>query len=283
MKKDIKKRVIESDIEKSKKNSKKASFIMIIVLLIIIVFLVLFLLYDYEIIFPEKEKNTTSEITSKRHEEKDIKLDINNPNIINLYSNVHDNISQDLIYNNKKMTTSKMNEEYKLNLAYNIYQKNIVDDTTKISISENDVKSAYELIFGVNSYKHIDNIRDKCNTLHYNSLTKSFENTSPSTCNIKKDNTIHEKMISAVKNKNKELIITTAIVYNIETDNSTSNLCQDIECNKILTENNGDYTRDKHFNDYIDANKDNLQQISYKYELDEDGFYYYVGYSRSKN
>lgn len=283
MKKDIKKRVIESDIEKSKKSSKKASFITILVLLIIIIFLVLFLLYDYEIIFPENEKNTASETTPKRHEEKDIKLDINNPNIINLFSNVHDNINQDLVYSNKEMTSSKMNDDYKLNLAYNIYQKNIVDDTTKISISESDVKSAYELIFGANTYKHIDAIRDKCNTLNYNSLTKSFENTSPSTCNIKKDNTIHEKIISSVKKKNKELIITSAVVYNVETDNSTSNLCQDIECNKILTENNGDYTRDKHFNDYIDANKDILQQISYKYELDEDGFYYYVGYSRSKN
>ncbi len=283
MGKEIKKRIVDSDIELAKNSSRKKSIITIIILLIVIILLVLFLLYDYEIIFPEKEKNTTTETTTKRHEKKDVNLDINNPNIINLYNNVHNNISDDLIYSTDKMTTDKMSNEYKLDLAYNIYKKDILDETTKISISEDKIKKSYELIFGKNSYKHVDNIRDKCNTLTYDSITKSYINNNPSTCNITDKETIHEKIISAVRNKNNKLVITSAVVYNIGEDDNTSNLCQDRDCNKVLTENNGDYTREKHFNDYIDDNKDQLQQYSYKYKLDNDGFYYYVGFERVKN
>jgi len=290
MTKQIKKRVIESEIEEAKSSNKKKIFIMIIVLLLIIILgLVLFLLYDYKIIFPPEEEVTvtsddTAKTKTKRHEDKYVSLSVDNSNIVNLYNNVHDNVTiggDEYLYNTEKATVSDMSEDYKFRLAYNVYKKDIVyltnEENTR-ELSESNLKSAYEMLFGTITYTRPDTVMDSCIKLSYDSLSKKYIS-DLNGCVTDANYEIYDKIIEVKKNS-KELLITGAVVFNY---GDTNNICKDINCNEILTQNDGDYTREKHFKDYIEANKENLQQYTFSFTLGDDGFYYYTGFERTND
>lgn len=285
MSRDIKKRVRDSEIEEAKSSNKKF-FTTILILVVIILGLVLFLLYDYKVIFPPKEdKVITSNSKTTRHEDSYISLSVDNYNVYSLYNNVHDNITvggDNYIYNNKKASVEDMSSEYKFKLAYNLYKNDIIksdSDNNGVDtyISEDSVKSAYERLFGEGSYKRPESIKNGCDELVFDGVSKKFIGMSTD-CSVVDDTIdIYDKILE-VKRNSKELLITSAVVFSYG-----NNICKDVECNKILTENDGDYTRVKHFNDYIESNKDKLVQYTFKYSLSNDGFYYYTGFERTND
>lgn len=285
MSREIKKRVKDSEIEKARYSNMKF-FITILILVVIILGLVLFLLYDYKVIFPPKnDKVITSASKTTRHEDKYISLSIDNFSVKELYYNVHDNITvggDNYIYSNKKASVDDMSSEYKFKLAYNLYKKDIIKeerDSNGIDtyVSEDSVKSGYERLFGEGSYKRPESIKNGCDELVFDGISKKFIGMSTD-CSVS-DNTIdiYDKILE-VKRNSKELLITSGVVFSYG-----NNICKDIECNKILTENDGDYTRIKHFNDFIESNKKNIVQYTFKYFLGDDGFYYYSGFERTND
>ena len=58
-------------------------------------------------------------------------------------------------------------------------------------------------------------------------------------------------------------------------------LYKDPNGNEELTENDGEYTTVRHYNSYIEENKDKLMQYIFKFNLADDGFYYYSGFERT--
>lgn len=285
MSREIKKRVKDSEIEKARYSNMKF-FITILILVVIILGLVLFLLYDYKVIFPPKnDKVITSNSKTTRHEDKYISLSIDNFSVKELYYNVHDNITvggDNYIYSNKKASVDDMSSEYKFKLAYNLYKKDIIKeerDSNGIDtyVSEDSVKSGYERLFGEGSYKRPESIKNGCDELVFDGISKKFIGMSTD-CSVS-DNTIdiYDKILE-VKRNSKELLITSGVVFSYG-----NNICKDVECNKILTENDGDYTRIKHFNDFIESNKKNVVQYTFKYSLGDDGFYYYSGFERTND
>lgn len=285
MSREIKKRVKDSEIEMAKSFNKKF-FITTLILVVIILGLVLFLLYDYKVIFPPKnDKVITSTSKTTRHEDKYISLSIDNFSVKELYYNVHDNITvggDNYIYSNKKASVDDMSSEYKFKLAYNLYKKDIIKeerDSNGIDtyVSEDSVKSGYERLFGEGSYKRPESIKNGCDELVFDGISKKFIGMSTD-CSVS-DNTIdiYDKILE-VKRNSKELLITSGVVFSYG-----NNICKDVECNKILTENDGDYTRIKHFNDFIESNKKNIVQYTFKYFLGDDGFYYYSGFERTND
>ncbi len=285
MSREIKKRVKNSEIEVAKSFNKKF-FITTMILVVIILGLVLFLLYDYKVIFPPKnDKVITSTSKTTRHEDSFVSLSVDNSSIKELYNNIHDNITvggDNYIYNNKKASVDDMSSEYKFKLAYNLYKNDIIKedrDSNGIdtSVSEDSVKSAYERLFGEGSYKRVESIKNGCDELVFDGVSKKYIGMSTD-CSVS-DNTIdiYDKILE-VKRNSKELLITSGVVFSYG-----NNICKDVECNKILTENDGDYTRVKHFNDYIESNKDSVVQYTFKYSLSDDGFYYYSGFERTND
>lgn len=285
MSREIKKRVKNSEIEVARSFNKKF-FITTMILIVIILGLVLFLLYDYKVIFPPKnDKVITSTSKTTRHEDSFVSLSVDNSSIKELYNNIHDNITvggDNYIYNNKEASVDDMSSEYKFKLAYNLYKSDIIKedrDSNGIdtSVSEDSVKSAYERLFGEGSYKRPESIKNGCDELVFDGVSKKFIGMSTD-CSVS-DNTIqiYDKILE-VKRNSKELLITSGVVFSYG-----NNICKDVECNKILTENDGDYTRVKHFNDYIESNKDSVVQYTFKYSLGDDGFYYYSGFERTND
>lgn len=186
------------------------------------------------------------------------------------------------IYSNKKASVDDMSSEYKFKLAYNLYKKDIIKeerDSNGIDtyVSEDSVKSGYERLFGEGSYKRPESIKNGCDELVFDGISKKFIGMSTD-CSVS-DNTIdiYDKILE-VKRNSKELLITSGVVFSYG-----NNICKDVECNKILTENDGDYTRIKHFNDFIESNKKNIVQYTFKYSLGDDGFYYYSGFERTND
>lgn len=282
---EIKKRVKNSEIEVAKSFNKKF-FITTMILVVIILGLVLFLLYDYKVIFPPKnDKVITSTSKTTRHEDSFVSLSVDNSSIKELYNNIHDNITiggDNYIYNNKEASVDDMSSEYKFKLAYNLYKSDIIKENRDsngidTSVSEDSVKSAYERLFGEGSYKRPESIKNGCDELVFDGVSKKFIGMSTD-CSVS-DNTIqiYDKILE-VKRNSKELLITSGVVFSYG-----NNICKDVECNKILTENDGDYTRVKHFNDYIESNKDSVVQYTFKYSLGDDGFYYYSGFERTND
>ena len=66
---------------------------------------------------------------------------------------------------------------------------------------------------------------------------------------------------------------------------SLKELFKDIKEDIVYASNNGNYITYKDkviFENYIEKNKDKLMQYTYKFKLNDDGFYYYQGFERTK-
>ena len=133
-----------------------------------------------------------------------------------LFDNIHSkkDLSGDTtIYNNKKLNVSQMTDDYKFQLACNIYCPLIkIDNTNAIigEIEEEKVKEAYESLFGDNTYNQLEEIPYYNNKLTYDTrgryiLTKKEVYGTPS---LKSK----EKIIQ-VQKKNNTLYITSAVIF----------------------------------------------------------------------
>ena len=278
MSKEIKKRVKDSEIEVAKSSNKKLFIITIIILLLIIVGLVLFLLYDYKIIFPPKDTtpvvdNNKKKITTTRHEDKYVDVDVDSPRIINLYNSVYSGNIDSYLFDSKKVDVSDMSEDYKFQVAFNTYVKDITYLPTAY-VSEKKKKNAYENVFGKDTYKRPEKLSDGCNDMVFDNLSKAFISEQTG-CGTTTSFGSNSKIISVKKNSS-ELLITAAYVFNY-----MDKLYKDPNGNEELTENDGEYTTVRHYNSYIEENKDKLMQYTFKFNLADDGFYYYSGFERT--
>ena len=283
------------------KKKNKGIIVLIVVLILCIVGLVLYILVDKDII---KWNSTTAEnkqveekITSDDTEKDDtrVELDPENANIKYLFNNAH-HLSigiETQIYRDGGYKVSDMSEEDKMTLLGRQWS-NFVEQigpsssdgyTWTLYLNEDTLKDIYERTFGPNTYHQVNQITDGlCTTLTYDIANKRYSYVGKYGCGGTTVFSVHEKIISATKYSDR-IEIVSATVY---LDGMSNQIYKDYNKTKSLGENvfySNNYTdeeREALEDKYIEDNKDNLEQYTYTYNLNEDGFYYLTSVERTK-
>ncbi len=284
------------------KKSNKGVIVLIVLLILCIIGLVFYILVDKDII---KLNNTTvaneqveKNNTDDDNEEKDkgVELDPENASIKNLFNNAHFNaigvdthIYRDGGYKVNEMTSdekftllaSQWYDELNTHIDY-IGQTN--DQITELN--EETLKSLYERTFGPNTYERPTQITDGlCATFTYDEAYQGYIERNGAGCGGTSAFSVHEKIISATKYSDR-IEIVSATVY---LDGMSQQMYKDYNKTTSLGEllinentTNNKEERENTYNQYIEDNKDKLEQYTYTYTLNEDGFYYLTSVKRTK-
>lgn len=277
MKNKVKKRVNEN------KSSSVLVFLWSISIILLIACGVLYLGKDSLIEYFRKDKVVDK--TGMIKDEKMIDVDVDSPNIKQLFKLVHhDFIAVDeTIYKNKKLDVSEMDDFYKFALASNLYSGEAVRNTNALIneitayLDEEVVKHNYEVLFGKGTYKRIDKIPYTCTDMYFDTVHTRYITTNQA-CGSISPFSSYEKIIEAKKD-DEYLYITGAVVF---TEGYSGSICKDYGCEVTLDNYPSNITDEEYFYDYIDKNIDRLMHYTYKFILNDDGFYYYQGFERTK-
>ena len=282
------------------KKKNKGLIAVIIILFICIIGLVFYILVDKDIINlnstatdnKQAEENNTNDDT----EEKDmgVELDPENANIKYLFDTAHFGaIGVDAhVYRDGGYKVSEMSEEDKIALLgrqwYPLVEHYSTGTspnlTTTYYLDEDTLKDVYERTFGPNTYSTVNQIYDGvCVTLNYDATNKRYSYIGSIGCGGTSAFSVHEKIISATKYSDR-IEIVSAVFYL-----DPNNLYKDYNKTTILETNpvpsnttSNQEERENIYNQYIEDNKDNLEQYTYTYTLNKDGFYYLTSVERTK-
>ncbi len=280
------------------KKSNKGVIVLIVLLILCIIGLVSYILVDKNII---KLNNTTVEneqVEENNTSEDDngIEINVDNENINALFNNAHHlsigietQIYRDGGYKVSDMTTdekftllaSQWYNELNTHIDY-IGQTN--DQITELN--EETLKNLYERTFGPNTYERPTQITDGlCATFTYDEAYQGYIERNGAGCGGTSAFGASEKIISATKYSDR-IEIVSATVYldgmsnQMYKDYNKTTSLGELLINENTTNNNEE--RENTYNQYIEDNKDNLEQYTYTYMLNEDGFYYLTSVERAK-
>ena len=241
----------------------------------------------------KNNKSTTSNKTNESDDYKEIEVD---SLITDLYNSV---ISptfcvDDVIYKSKGMKVEEFSEGYKNLIASKSYDHLITHEdmgnVVKHTIEEKDVKYGYEKVFGKGSYTSGQKIEGICHpNFTYNSDKKIYTEEGDG-CGGTCATIVRTSIVKALKNsKNLKIVVANAFLEP-ELDGSSVKVYKDIDKKYLIGEEkevlDEEFTNEMYKTDslqkYVDNNKDNLQQYTYTFALDDNGFYKYIGFERTK-
>ena len=287
-------------MEKKKNNG---LIVFIVLLIICIMGLVFYILVDKDII--KLNNNTVENEQVEKNNSKDdnkekdtrVKLDPENSNIKYLFNNAH-HLSigpETQIYRDGGYKVSEMTNDEKFTLLSNQwfsemkthpdYLRQTNDQITVLD--EETLESLYERTFGPNTYERVNQITDStdCIILTYDETYQGYSTREEVGCGGTTAFSVHEKIISATK-YNDRIEIVSAVVY---LDGMSNQMYKDYNKTTSLGEllinentTNNSEKRENTYNKYIEDNKDKLEQYTYTYTLNEDGFYYLTSVERTK-
>ena len=283
-------------MEMEKKNN-KGLIAFVIILIICIIGLVIYILVNKDVINLNSHKVENGQIeenaTSDNSENTTtgVALDVDNASIKNLFDNAHYFTITGVdahIYQNGGYTVSEMSNEEKMRLLAKQWSPLVeeyskgTDQTITYYITEDTLKNIYERTFGPNTYSKVSQITDGCLTLTYDTAAKRYSYTGTSGCGGTSAFSAYENIIKATKYSDR-IEIVSAVFYE-----SPEGIYKDYKQTTVLGENtfySNDYTeeaRDNLRKQYLESNKDNLEQYTYLYTLNDDGFYYLTSVKRAK-
>ena len=283
-------------MEMEKKNN-KGLIAFVIILIICIIGLVIYILVNKDAINLNSHKVENGQIeenaTSDNSENTTtgVALDVDNASIKNLFDNAHYFTITGVdahIYQNGGYTVSEMSNEEKMRLLAKQWSPLVeeyskgTDQTITYYITEDTLKNIYERTFGPNTYSKVSQITDGCLTLTYDTAAKRYSYTGTSGCGGTSAFSAYENIIKATKYSDR-IEIVSAVFYE-----SPEGIYKDYKQTTVLGENtfySNDYTeeaRDNSRKQYLESNKDNLEQYTYLYTLNDDGFYYLTSVKRAK-
>ncbi len=287
-------------MEKKKNNG---LIVFIVLLIICIMGLVFYILVDKDII--KLNNNTVENEQVEKNNSKDdnkekdtrVKLDPENSNIKYLFNNAH-HLSigpETQIYRDGGYKVSEMTNDEKFTLLSNQwfsemkthpdYLRQTNDQITVLD--EETLESLYERTFGPNTYERVNQITDStdCIILTYDETYQGYSTREEVGCGGTSAFSVHEKIISATKYSDR-IEIVSAVVY---LDGMSNQMYKDYNKTTSLGEllinentTNNSEKRENTYNKYIEDNKDKLEQYTYTYTLNEDGFYYLTSVERTK-
>ncbi len=284
------------------KKSNKGLIIFIIILIICIIGLVFYILVDKDIIKlnstttenAQVEENNTNENEEKN---KEVDISIDNENIKTLFNNAH-RISigpETPIYKDGGYKVSEMTTDEKFTLLasqwYNELNTHIdyigqTNDQITV-LDEKELKTIYERTFGPNTYERVSQITDStgCLTLTYDETYQGYIERNGLGCGGTSAFSVYEKMISATKYNDRIEIVSRAFYIDGESKQIYKDYNKTTSLGGLLIDENtvsSEEERENTYNQYIEDNKDNLEQYTYTYNLNEDGFYYLTSVERTK-
>ena len=285
------------------KKKNKGLIVFIVLLIICIMGLVFYILVDKDII--KLNNNTVENEQVEKNNSKDdnkekdtrVKLDPENSNIKYLFNNAH-HLSigpETQIYRDGGYKVSEMTNDEKFTLLSNQwfsemkthpdYLRQTNDQITVLD--EETLESLYERTFGPNTYERVNQITDStdCIILTYDETYQGYSTREEVGCGGTSAFSVHEKIISATKYSDR-IEIVSAVVY---LDGMSNQMYKDYNKTTSLGEllinentTNNSEKRENTYNKYIEDNKDKLEQYTYTYTLNEDGFYYLTSVERTK-
>ena len=288
----MKKRLNQSEIETARKSSRALfviSFILLVLLFVGFGFLYVMDvdLMSYVKIPQEKAKKVQEAVKSddtKKEESKTtmaIKVDIEDGNIKRFFNTVKitdkDICPEGGYKEQKQVLVGSLSTKCRFSIASNIYEKNVEKTLDgKLYVKEEDVRNAYEELFGTSTYERQDSIPClyKSNFIfrddyYFTEKINPEEDTSE---------TSYEKLLYAVRDGEK-LDLTSVVIYY---EHVVNLLCKDSRCNEVIEEiKKGTEYNEDYLSLYVDHNKNKLYQYTYHFEMDKAGFYRYVGYERT--
>lgn len=273
----MKKRVKDSEIEAAKRKNIIIFIFTVLMLIVVLCGIIFFVCYERGLIkFSLKDSKETESFIGQNSNELSINKD--NLDVLKLFDvvKISDNYCDG--YNlKKKLNVSKMNSKCKFDLASNIYKKSAVFNNDGILyVSEDDVRYAYEYLYGYNTYEVQEQIPYNNSYLLYNSETRNYFLNSE-TNEIGTSLISYEKIVDILKKKN-YLYITSSVVYY---DKANKVLCRDYNCDSVIRGLNNEPNYPDYYDLYIDHNYSNLYKYEYKFKMDKNGFYKYVGFERT--
>ena len=270
--------------------------VVIVLLILVILGLVGYIAYDKGYISLGKKETKTeekkdSDVTNKEKVEKKEELDIESKEVTDLYYNSNNHLVigiDEKVYNSSELKVSDMTEDYKMALAYNIFKKDINTKNegtyTIESVSEENVKSAYEKLFGSNTYKKVSEFKLYCANFKYNESQKLYEAITGGcggTSAFGKVDTI----LSATKYEDRLEIVSGVVFIDAETSAMYKDFGKKTKI-KDLTEdemaNTMGNTWETKFSKYIKENSDKVAEYTYTYKINSDGSYTYTGVKNTK-
>ena len=284
------------------KKKNKGVIVLIVLLILCIIGLVFYILVDKDIIKlnsttvenEQVEENNLSDDTEEK--EIEVPLDVNNASIKYLFDNAHrQSIGPEAqIYRDGGYKVSDMSEEDKIILLSKQWSPLVEHYSTGTSpnltttyyLDEDTLKDIYERTFGPNTYSTVSQISGGlCATYTYDAANKRYSHIGDLTCGGTTAFTAYEKIISATRYSDRIEIIS-SVVY---LDGMSNQMYKDYNKTTSLGEllinentNSNQEERKNTYDQYIEDNKDSLEQYTYIYTLNEDGFYYLTSVSRTK-
>lgn len=257
---------MEKRIYKYKNSSIIRRDIIILILLAIIV-LETKVLYDNNLLAVKNNKKQ-SEVNNelkvdKEIEEKEEKEEKNSEWYIKNYSYLLDNVKTNLNGEDKyylykdNYTESNISNTVRLNMAYQLLNKKGINiENSVINVKENDLKDAYNKIFGsLDNYK-AENFSNNCVQFIYNENSKNYM-AIDTTCEESKEEVIEE--IKNIYEEDNKIIIETILGIHNKENNSLSSI-------------DGSLLADNYSNN-INEYEESLTHYKYVFELKDKNYY----------
>lgn len=265
---------------KEKKNIGLSIFLFLIILV-----LLGYILVDKQIIeIPGLTKNNTTE--EKEDTPSITEIDVDDANVKALIRQVHNPAEQfdTFIYQNGGGMVEDMTEEYKFAIATNTKDVQLTPISPADSegnvgyVDEEDIKEAYERLFGSGTYRNINSFTLGCASMSYDSVNSRYV-TSVDGCGVAiSPVNVYEEIINAQK-ENDMLTVVTAVAFY---DSSTGKLYKDVDLTDEVSFTTSTSSTEEDIRGYVNSYQDSLTQYTYTFQMGNDGFYYYAGVERTK-
>lgn len=272
----MKKRINSSEIERARRSNRFLFILTILMLLVVIGGLVFYVLYDKKLIsFGNENSHNEESIISKNETKFDVKE--SNTEALRLYNIVRVTNNECSEYINAKgIKVKELSDNCKFSIASNIYNRYLDGDVNNKYVLEEDVIYAYESLFGEGSYKSQETIPYmKGTNLYYSEVNNKYF-VQGEVQDMDSNMNGYEDIIS-IKKDNNYLYINSAIMYY---ESINKNICKDYDCNEVVEKISEEPSPD-YYSLYIKHNKNKLYNYQYKFRLDKNGFYKYLGYEKT--
>lgn len=291
----MKRRVNNSEIELAKKSSK--ILFLISFLLLIMLFAGFGILYylkvdvlsylpsskPKEVIGVQQEEVRKNDTKKATKEMVTIPLDKDDANIQKLFKivKVTNKLSceEDGYGVKDRVVVNGLTTKCKFSLASMVYKDSVKQSLEgKLYVKEEDVKAAYNNLFGADTYVKQESIPCLYKTnFMYNGDYYFTEKVTPEEASSM---TSYEKIISASR-EGERLDITTAVLYY---ESVLAVFCYDSRCDHVIENlKKGVEYGEEYLSLYVDYNESKLYQYTYHFEMDTAGFYRFIGYDRKTN
>ena len=290
-----------------RKDNKKVKILTFLLIICVLGFIG-YVLADQGIISFGENKNTTTEKEKEKDDKKETEkeesseedkgetLDITNANIITMFDHAHFNIgitTDTHIYRDGGYRVSEMSIEEKILLLATQWSPLVeiynTDDPeySVYELEESTLKDIAEKTFGPGTYEPVRQITDGCVTLEYDANSKKYSHNGFFGCGGINPFHPYESIISATKYEDRIEIVGAVVYSDLESGNIYKDYYKTISLgkdpvNQSSIYNNGGSVEDveKAYEQYINQNKDQLEQYVYTYTLGEDQFYYLSSVAR---